>query len=570
MNLPAATLDPEQQNNPTISNTTPKQKYDPPHSPSTPPQQPPKWQYIVGLSAIAILICYADRSNISTSIIPMSDQYQWDARYQGIILSAFFAGYFFTQLLGGALSDEYGGKGVLTAGVAIWSATTFLTPASAELGFVALIFMRIAMGLGEGVAFPAIHSVIGRSVPREKQSTAVALVTASSYAGTALAFAVAPFVIETIGWPWVFYMFGASATLWLPFWTPLTISSNEGSTIDVGFGGSSSWKRVASQEEIDGDDEFSMSNNNNMSRRGGSSIVELKTIEPANTTASPPFDNNNNTTTNEASNSNSNAGDGWRYSAVDPNLPSSSSTTTHNNNQTDRGFDIVYVLTQLFGNNSDTTTNNDSNVGFQALIRTKPVWAICVAQYTGSWGFYGLLTWLPSFFKDHYAVEISQLPALTFWPYAVQGGIGVASGILADGLLNKAGWSVKRVRRVLQTTGMVGPAICMVAAASPLTDGSPAGASAWVTLGLGMSALTLAGVSVNHLDIAPGHAGVVFAVGNTCATLAGLLAVPLTGVLLDLTGSWSLVFGIAAAHYLVGAVVFYVWVGGERLEEDGR
>jgi len=426
------------------------------------------------------------------------------------------------------------------------------------------------MGLGEGVAFPAIHSVIGRSVPREKQSTAVALVTASSYAGTALAFAVAPFVIETIGWPWVFYIFGASAALWLPFWTPLTISSNEESTSDGDIGGSSGWKRVASQEEIDGDDEFAISNNNNMSRQGGSSlVVELKRMESASTIASPPFDNNNNNNNaiNDATNSKSDAGDRWRYSDVDPTVPSSSSTTTHDNKQAGRGFDIVYVLTQLFGSNN---SNNNSNVGFQALIRTKPVWAICVAQYTGSWGFYGLLTWLPSFFKDHYAVEISQLPALTFWPYAVQGGIGAASGILADGLLNKAGWPVKRVRRVLQTTGMVGPAICMVAAASPLTDGSPGGASAWVTLGLGMSALTLAGVSVSHLDIAPRHAGVVFAVGNTCATLAGLLAVPLTGVLLDLTGSWSLVFGIAAAHYLVGAVVFYIWVGDERLEEDGR
>ncbi len=28
-------------------------------------------------------------------------------------------------------------------------------------------------------------------------------------------------------------------------------------------------------------------------------------------------------------------------------------------------------------------------VGFLPLLRTKPVWAICVAQYTGSWGFYG-------------------------------------------------------------------------------------------------------------------------------------------------------------------------------------
>lgn len=57
------------------------------------------------------------------------------------------------------------------------------------------------MGLGEGVAFPAIHSVIARSVPTEHQSTAVGVVTAASYVGTALAFGLAPLIIEELGWP---------------------------------------------------------------------------------------------------------------------------------------------------------------------------------------------------------------------------------------------------------------------------------------------------------------------------------------------------------------------------------
>lgn len=125
------------------------------------------------------------------------------------------------------------------------------------------------------------------------------------------------------------------------------------------------------------------------------------------------------------------------------------------------------------------------------------------------------------------------------------------------------------MRRVLQTVGMLGPAACMLVAASPLTDGDAAAASAWVTLGLGLNALTLAGVSVSHLDIAPKNAGVVFAAGNTCATLAGLLAVPLTGVVLEATDSWPLVFGITAAHYVVGAALFAWWVGDRPLPQDG-
>ena len=73
----------------------------------------------------------------------------------------------------------------------------------------------------------------------------------------------------------------------------------------------------------------------------------------------------------------------------------------------------------------------------------------------------------------------------------------------------------------------------------------------------------------SHLDIAPKHAGANFAAGNTCATLAGLLAVPLTGVVLEATGSWSLVFGITAAHYCVGAALYAMWVGDRPLPEDG-
>lgn len=46
-------------------------------------------------------------------------------------------------------------------GVTAWSLCTMFTPEAAYLGVPALVAMRVAMGLGEGVAFPAIHSLIG-------------------------------------------------------------------------------------------------------------------------------------------------------------------------------------------------------------------------------------------------------------------------------------------------------------------------------------------------------------------------------------------------------------------------
>lgn len=77
------------------------------------------------------------------------------------------------------------------------------------------------------------------------------------------------------------------------------------------------------------------------------------------------------------------------------------------------------------------------------------------------------------------------------------------------------------------------------------------------------------GVSASHLDIAPRHAASIFGVGNTAGTLAGLLAVPGLGFVLEQTGNWSLAFGLAAAHNAVGAVMWAMWVGDKPLPEDG-
>ncbi|KAF5840808.1 major facilitator superfamily domain-containing protein [Dunaliella salina] len=379
---------------------------------------------------------------MSTAILPMAEEFSWEKAYQGIVLSSFFTGYALTQVLGGQLADKYGGKRVLAAGVSLWSLFTALTPEAAALGTAPLLAARVLLGVGEGIAFPAIHSMIARNVPVASQSTAVGVVTAASYAGTALAFGVSPYIISEFGWP-----------------------------VGVSLGGSS-----------------------------GTQF----------------------------------------YSAASSNDPSSSGANE---------------------------LGSASTGGLRALFSRRELWAICVAQYCQSWGMYGLLNWLPTFFKDYYKVEIADLAAYTLLPYIVQGGLGAASGVLADRLI-ASGWSIRSVRILLQTVGMIGPAGCLLLAVSPLIGPSPAIASQIITVGLGFSALSLGGVSVNHLDVAPRHAGLVFGAGNTAATLAGVVSVPFTGYLLQTTESWPLVFGVTAAHYVLGAALWAAWCGDTAVPED--
>jgi MFS family permease len=70
-----------------------------------------------------------------------------------------------TCVIAGSLADKYGGKPVLTAGVALWSLFTVITPQAAAAGTAPLIAARVLLGVGEGVAFPAIHSMIGAHDP---------------------------------------------------------------------------------------------------------------------------------------------------------------------------------------------------------------------------------------------------------------------------------------------------------------------------------------------------------------------------------------------------------------------
>lgn len=58
--------------------------------------------------------------------------------------------------------DRYGGKNVMACGLALWSLATVLTPWAARQSVLALIAMRILMGVSEGVAMPAMNNMLTR------------------------------------------------------------------------------------------------------------------------------------------------------------------------------------------------------------------------------------------------------------------------------------------------------------------------------------------------------------------------------------------------------------------------
>lgn len=187
-------------------------------------QFPKRWVMVL-LCFAAFLLCNMDRVNMSIAILPMSKEFNWNSATVGLIQSSFFWGYLLTQIVGGIWADKIGGKIVLGFGVVWWSIATILTPIAAKLGLPFLLVMRAFMGIGEGVAMPAMNNILSKWIPVSERSRSLALVYSGMYLGSVTGLAFSPILIHKFGWPSVFYSFGSLGSIWFAIWLSKAYSS---------------------------------------------------------------------------------------------------------------------------------------------------------------------------------------------------------------------------------------------------------------------------------------------------------------------------------------------------------
>ncbi len=134
------------------------------------------------------------------------------------------------------------------------------------------------------------------------------------------------------------------------------------------------------------------------------------------------------------------------------------------------------------------------------------------------------------------------------------------SGVVADRLIDR-GMTITRVRKLMMLIGFGGSitALLLVAQAQDAVT-----AIAIMTVGSALGAFAVSGFFVNHMDIAPEHAGTLMGITNTAGTIPGIIGVLVSGWILEVTGSWALVFQTAAAVAAFGLVFYLVFGSGER------
>lgn len=173
---------------------------------------------VIGLSVLAAFVCYIDRVNISVAVLAMQQSFGWTETDKGWVLSSFFVGYLLFQVPSGWLANRLGGRLILGLAVLWWSISTILTPLAAHVSLGVLLATRIAMGLGEAATFPAAYNLFGRWVPAAERSRAAALLLSGGPLGTLFALTTTGWIVTALGWPSVFYLFGAVGLLFVLIW----------------------------------------------------------------------------------------------------------------------------------------------------------------------------------------------------------------------------------------------------------------------------------------------------------------------------------------------------------------
>jgi ACS family sodium-dependent inorganic phosphate cotransporter len=190
-----------------------------------------------------------------------------------------------------------------------------------------------------------------------------------------------------------------------------------------------------------------------------------------------------------------------------------------------------------------------------------PVWAIIVAHFCNNWSLYVLLAWLPTYVNKGLGVDYASIGLFAMIPHLVSFAFLNVAGNIADRMI-RSGLPVLRVRRICMAIAGVGLGGALLVVGEVTTAWM---AIAVMSVGTALGAFVTGGFAVNHMDIAPRHAGTLMGLTNTAGTIPGIIGVSVSGMILQATDSWAIVFQVAAAVTIFGVAFFIAFARAETL-----
>lgn len=198
------------------------------------------------------------------------------------------------------------------------------------------------------------------------------------------------------------------------------------------------------------------------------------------------------------------------------------------------------------------------------IFTSVPFLVLVLAHCANNWGFWTLLTEIPTFMKNVLGMDIKNNGPLSALPYFAMILLTCVFIWLSDTLKQRGtviplGFS----RKFFNTLGMWLPMLALIGLGY-ITEGE---ANVRLAIGLLTAAVatnsaTYLGFHVNHIDLSPNYAGTLMGITNCAANFMSILAPLIVGLIVwDETNpaQWRIVFFFTAFVYFIGNLLFMLF-----------
>ncbi|KAF8959666.1 N(alpha)-acetyltransferase 20, NatB catalytic subunit [Entomortierella lignicola] len=399
---------------------------------------------------------------MAVAIVAIAKEYNYSKQQQGLILASFFFGYIITPIMGGTLADRYGGKPVLAFGAMVWTIFTFVTPLASSAGLFWVVLSRIGLGLGEGVAYPSIHAMIGTWAPPSERSKAVATIWGAS---------------DPASCRWI----TEQERHWILQQQQLDQLPNNG------------LHRLATAGSNLSDDDLEYLDQTQPIRTNGAPVTYQPIQQNVPHRLSEDSDNEIQAT---CSSSQSNSDE--NNLIFRPDTSSSPSLVVQDQQSRWQAF-RNQIRSRTAIERRDSGKPNKEPVPWRELLLLREVWAIVLSQLFNSLGFFVMQSWIPTFYLDYYGVDVGKIGYYAVLPSAMQGIVGLMAGYIGDKAVQDWNWTTLAVRRTSQSVGSLGLGVFLLCAV--IFAPTAAAAMVLITIGMALNGLTMTGASAYQYNI---------------------------------------------------------------------
>lgn len=171
---------------------------------------------VVGMLCLFMLINFADRAVLGLAAVPIMRELGLSHTEFGLIGASFFAFFSLSAVIGGVLVNRVATTWVLAGLALLWSLCQL--PMLLPVTVAALVANRVALGFGEGPAYPVALHAVYKWFPSEHRAVPTSFIAVGALAGNGIAAPVIVAIIAAWSWQAAFGLLGAMGLVWCVAW----------------------------------------------------------------------------------------------------------------------------------------------------------------------------------------------------------------------------------------------------------------------------------------------------------------------------------------------------------------